>query len=102
LHSLTNPQGCVATPQLAYGQVPDTSSTAVVLQVTVISAQRSGTLTAFPDQARVPGMATFPFAAGQTVTRLVVVPVVNGIVDFYNGSPGTIQVVADLLGFYAH
>jgi hypothetical protein len=35
------------------------------------------------------------------VTSLVVVPVVNGSIDFYNGSSGTIQVVADLLGFYA-
>ena len=74
--------------------------TAVVLQVTVLSAQRSGTLTAFPDQASVP-VPTFPFAAGHAVTSLVVVPIVNGNVDFYNGSSGTIQVVADLLGFYA-
>lgn len=75
--------------------------TAVVLQVIVTSAQDSGTLTAFPDQARVPRESTFPFAAGHTVTSLEVVPVVNGNIDFYNGSPGTIQVVADLLGFYA-
>jgi hypothetical protein len=78
------------------------SVTAVVLQVTVLSAQHSGTLTAFPDEAAVPGVPTFPFAAGHAVTRLVVVPVVNGNVDFYNDSPGTIQVVADLLGFYAN
>jgi hypothetical protein len=76
--------------------------TAVVLQVTVLSAQHSGTLTAFPDQAGVPGVSTFPFVAGQAVTSLVVVPIVNGNVDFYNGSSGTIQVVADLLGFYAN
>ena len=76
--------------------------TAVVLQVTVASARHSGTLTAFPDQARVPGVPTFPFVAGHAVTSLVVVPIVNGNVDFYNGSPGTIQVVADLLGFYTH
>jgi hypothetical protein len=84
-------------PALASARV-----TAVVLQVTVTSAQDSGTLTAFPDQANLPGESTFPFAAGQTVTSLEIVPVVNGNVDFYNGSPGTIQVVADLLGFYAH
>jgi hypothetical protein len=36
------------------------------------------------------------------VTSLEVVPIVNGNVDFYNGSSGTIQVVADLLGFYAN
>src|SRR5262249_33905004 len=74
--------------------------TAVVVQVTVLSAQHSGTLTAFPDQAAVPGRTTFPFSAGHAVTSLVVVPVVNGSIDFYNGSSGTIQVIGDLLGFY--
>jgi hypothetical protein len=39
---------------------------------------------------------------GILVTSLEIVPIVNGNVDFYNGSSGTIQVVADLLGFYAH
>jgi hypothetical protein len=75
--------------------------TAVVLQVTVLSAQHSGRLTVFPDQVSVPGVPTFPFVAGHEVTSLVIAPIVNGNVDFYNGSSGTIQVVADLLGFYA-
>ena len=75
--------------------------TAVVLEVTVVSAQHYGTLTAFPDEASVPGQSTFPFPVGQSVTSLVVVPIVNGNVDFYNGSSGTIKVVADLLGFYS-
>jgi hypothetical protein len=74
--------------------------TAVVLQVTVLSAQHSGTLTVFADQAKVP-VPTFPFVARHAVTTLAIVPIVNGNVDFYNGSSGTIQVVADLLGFYA-
>jgi len=86
----------VNVPALASANV-----TAVVLQVTVLNAQHSGALTAFPDQARLPEVPTFPFAAGHAVTSLVVVPIVNGNVDFYNGSSGTIQVVADLLGFYA-
>jgi len=75
--------------------------TAVLLQVSVLGPQRSGTLTAFADEARVPGVVTFPFVAGQAVTSLVIVPIVNGNVDFYNDSSGTTQVVADLLGFYA-
>jgi hypothetical protein len=83
-------------PEIDNGNV-----TAVVLQVTVFSARQSGTLTAFPDQAAVPGVPTFPFVAGRPVTSLVVVPIVNGNVDFYNGSSGPIQVAAALLGFYA-
>jgi hypothetical protein len=38
LYNLTNPQGCVATPQLAYGQVPDTSSTDPCRTLTVTKA----------------------------------------------------------------
>ena len=89
------------TPVMNVPALANADVTAVVLQVTVMSAQRSGTLTAFPDQGRVPRAATFPFTAGHAVTSLVVVPIVNGNVDFYNNSSGTIQVAADLLGFYA-
>ena len=38
LYNLTNPQGCVAAPQLAYGQVPDTSSTDPCRTLTVTTA----------------------------------------------------------------
>jgi len=31
----------------------------------------------------------------------VVLPVVNENIDFYNNSSGTIQVIGDLLGYYA-
>jgi hypothetical protein len=95
------PHAAAVVPVTDVPALANASVTAVVLQVTVISAQHAGTLTAFPDQTNVPGVPTFPFAAGHTVTSLEVVPIVNGNVDFYNGSSGTIQVVADLLGFYA-
>ncbi len=80
----------------------DTSGgvTAVVLNVTVTGAARSGALTAFPDGQAVPGAASLAFAAGQTVSGLVIVPVVNGDIDFYNNSSGNIQVVADIEGYY--
>jgi hypothetical protein len=74
------------------------SVSSVVLDVTVTSAQRAGTLTVFPDGASLPA-PTFSYAAGQTVTRLVIVPDVDGSIDFYNGSSGTIQVAADLIGY---
>lgn len=40
------------------------------------------------------------FVAGQTVPNLVTVQVGGGKVSFYRGSGGTVQVVADLAGFY--
>jgi hypothetical protein len=48
-----------------------------------------------------PGTSSLDFASGQTVANLVIVPLNNGIADIYNGSPGTVQVVADLAGYYA-
>ena len=38
LYNLTNPHGCVAAPELAYGQVPDTSSTDPCRTLTVTTA----------------------------------------------------------------
>jgi hypothetical protein len=73
--------------------------TSVVLAVTVTAATRSGTLTVFPDAAAIPAHATRSFAAGHPVTTLVTVRVIDGNIDFLNNSSGTIQVVADLLGF---
>jgi hypothetical protein len=75
------------------------SVSSVVLDVTVTSAQRAGTLTVFPDGASLPA-PTFSYAAGQTVTALVIVPDVDGSIDFDNGSSGTIQVTVDLIGYY--
>jgi hypothetical protein len=75
------------------------SPSSEVLDVTVTGEQHAGTLTVFADGTSLPP-ATLSYAAGQTVTSLVIVPDVNGNVDFCNGSPGTVQVVADLIGYY--
>lgn len=75
--------------------------TSVVLAVTVTAATEPGTLTVFPDAGAIPAHATRSFAAGRPVTTLVIVPVIDGNIDFLNNSPGTIQLTADLLGYYA-
>ncbi|WP_370114148.1 hypothetical protein [Streptacidiphilus sp. MAP12-33] len=75
--------------------------TAVVLSVTVTGARSGGALTVLPDGQLLGTGAMAPFAAGRTTTAQVVVPVVNGVVDLYNGSSGTVQVTADLEGYYA-
>ncbi len=74
--------------------------TAVALEVTVTGAQQAGSLTVFPDFTNLPGAPAMRFAASRTVTGLVIVPVVNGDIDFYNNSAGDIQVLADLAGYY--
>jgi hypothetical protein len=57
-------------------------------------------VTQFPDGNTLPPVSDYTFAAGGTVAGLVTVPVVNGKVDFYNSSSGTVQVIADLAGYY--
>jgi hypothetical protein len=81
--------------------------TAVVLNLTATQTNASGVLTAYNDQdvygdpLDAPETSNLNFGKGQTVANLVVVPVgANGVVDFYNNSTGTTQVVADVEGYY--
>jgi hypothetical protein len=50
-------------------------------------------------QAR-PVSSSVNFTAGQTVAGLVTVPVGTGGVTVFNGSGGTVQIVADEEGYY--
>jgi hypothetical protein len=82
------------------GGVPASGVTAVVLNVTVTEPSSFGFLTVYPDGQGRPFASNLNWAAGQTVPNLVIVPVVNGKVDFYNGSTGTVHVIADLAGYF--
>jgi hypothetical protein len=48
-----------------------------------------------------PTASNLNFSAGETIPNLVVVPVVNGKIDFYNGSAGNVQIVADVAGYFS-
>jgi hypothetical protein len=50
-------------------------------------------------QAR-PASSAVSFAAGQTVAGLVTAAVGGGSVTVFNGSGGTVQIVADEQGYY--
>jgi hypothetical protein len=82
------------------GKVPS-GTAAVVLNVTATQPATSGWLAAYPDSAAVPATSSLNFTPGQTVANQVIIPLNNGIADIYNGSGGTVQVVADLDGYYA-
>jgi hypothetical protein len=82
------------------GKVP-AGTAAVVLNVAVTQPRKAGWLAVTPDSAAVPGTSSINFRAGQTMANQVIVPLTNGIADLYNGSPGTLQVLADLDGYYA-
>jgi hypothetical protein len=84
------------------GGVPASGVAAVVLNVTVTQPKSGGYLTVFPDGIARPSTSNLNFSGNETVPNLVVAPVgSNGDVDFSNGSAGTVQVIADVSGWFA-
>ncbi|WP_371562449.1 hypothetical protein [Streptomyces canus] len=81
------------------GRLP-ADATAAVLNLTVTRPTDHGYLTAYPHAGAVPGVSNLNFTAGQTAANLALVPVAGGKVDIFNGSGGTVQVVADLEGYF--
>ncbi|MFD7260523.1 hypothetical protein [Streptomyces sp. NPDC059874] len=93
------PGGIVSLQVSGVEGVPSTGVTAVVLNVTVTGPTSSGFVTVYPHGIERPVVSNLNFTAGQTVPNLVVVPVVDGRVTFYNHS-GDTHVIADLNGYF--
>ena len=82
------------------GGVPSGVS-AVVLNVTVTAPTRSGVITVFGEGTARPATSNLNYVAAQTVPNLVIAPVgTGGKVDLYNGSAGTVHLIADVSGYY--
>ena len=80
--------------------LPVTAS-AVVLNLTVTDATGGGYVLAYPDGANRPNPgSTINFGKGQTVANNVTVAVTDNKVDLYNASSGSVDLVADLEGYY--
>jgi hypothetical protein len=96
------PGGTVSLPVLGHGGVPATGVSAVVLNVTVTDTLAPGYITVYPDGVSRPTASSLNFVANQTVPNLVIAPVgAGGSVDFYNGSSNTVQLVADVSGYFS-
>ena len=94
------PRGTVTLQVTGRGGVPATGVSAVVLNVTAVSPTRAGFVTAY-GQGGLPTVSNLNFTAGQTVPNLVIVPVSDtGTVRLFNGSSGTIDLLADVAGYY--
>ncbi|WP_406513056.1 PKD domain-containing protein [Streptomyces sp. NBC_00161] len=77
--------------------------TAVVLNVTATNTTSGGHVTAFADGGEKPKTSNVNFATGQTVPNLVIVPVgENGYVNLYNGGWESVDLVADVAGYFTH
>ncbi|MFF3112398.1 hypothetical protein ACFVSN_24785 [Kitasatospora sp. NPDC057904] len=91
--------GVVPLKVTGVGGVPETGVTAVVMSVTAVNPSQTSYLTVYPDGQPVPDASAVNFAAGQNVTNLVTVPVVNGVVDIRNAW-GDVDLGVDITGYY--
>jgi hypothetical protein len=80
--------------------VPASGVSAAVLHVTVTRPSSFGWVAVWGGGAR-PDTSSLNFDAGKTVANQVTTPVSsNGTVSLYNGSAGTVQLIADISGYY--
>ncbi|MFF0752656.1 peptidoglycan recognition protein [Streptomyces sp. NPDC004267] len=79
--------------------IPASRIGAVVLNVTATNPTTSGYVSVYPNGTARPTTSNLNFKAGVSIPNLVVVPVVDGKVRFYNHA-GTVDLLADLTGYY--
>ncbi|MEV4559916.1 hypothetical protein AB0K51_23395 [Kitasatospora sp. NPDC049285] len=94
------PRGTVDLQVAGVAGIP-AGVTAVTLNVTVTEPGTPGHLTVYPHGDEMPTASNLNWTAGQTIPNLVTVPVKDGKVSFYNASDATVQVIADLAGYYS-
>ncbi|MGP3689413.1 hypothetical protein ACTVZO_32755 [Streptomyces sp. IBSNAI002] len=83
------------------GSIP-AGVTSVVLNLTVTNTTSGGHVTAFPSGTTRPITSNVNFVAGQTVPNLAVVTVgQDGYVELYNGGWESIDLIADVTGYFA-
>jgi PKD repeat protein len=76
---------------------------AAALNVTVSNPTGTGFLEAYPDGTKRPTASNLTFAPGRTVANMTITTVgQDGYVDIYNGSNGTVDVAADVSGYFTH
>jgi hypothetical protein len=81
--------------------IPTVGPDAVVMNVTVTEPSAAGFITAYPTGSAQPAVSNLNFRAGQTVPNLVTVKVgASGKVTLVNNSPGTVELVADVAGYF--
>ncbi len=91
----------VAVKVSGVGGVPAAGVSAVVVNLTVTQPSARGYLTSYADGAARPNASALDFVRGQTVANLAVVPVgADGKIRLSSTSSGTVQLIADITGYY--
>src|SRR5664279_5410946 len=92
--------GSISVQVTGQGGVPATGVSAVALNVTVAAPTAAGYITVWPSGTPQQQTSNLNFQAGQNIPNLVIVPVgADGKIQLYNGSPGTVQLIADVAGY---
>ncbi len=95
------PGGQIDLAIAGHGGVPATGVNAVVLNVTVTNPTAGSFLTVWPEGVNRPTASSLNFVAGWTGANMVTVGLgATGEVSIFNAG-GTVDVIADLVGFYA-
>jgi len=77
------------------------SATAVSINVTVTEGSSESFLSVYPTGGDLPLVSNLNWGPGQTIPNLVIVPIGNGgQISFYNAF-GTVNIIADLEGYFA-
>ncbi|MGW7435475.1 hypothetical protein ACWGIF_05390, partial [Streptomyces sp. NPDC054849] len=92
--------GVVTLPVAGVGGIPATGVKAVVLNVTATNPTEASFVSVFPSGTTRTSASNLNFTAGLTIPNLVVVPVVDGKVSFYNNS-GSVDLIADITGYFS-
>ena len=93
-HSVSSHSSLVVNPN-------ESGASAVVLNVTATGATNSGNLTVDPDGVPETGTSNVNFASGQTQANEVTAALgADGNVAIWNNSPGSVQIIVDLEGYY--
>ncbi|MET7394506.1 S8 family serine peptidase [Dactylosporangium sp. NPDC005572] len=94
------PGGTLHLQVTGRGGIPASGVTAVVLNVTATNPTTAGYLTVYPTGVTRPTASNLNFPAGWTGANAVTVPVgTGGKVDIFNAG-GSVDVIADTLGYY--
>jgi hypothetical protein len=94
------PGGVITLSVAGVAGVPATGISAVLVSVTADQPAGSGTVTVYPDGTARPQVTDLSFSTAQASSDQVVVPVVDGKIDLYNGSAGSTGLVAVLSGYF--
>ncbi|HEX2904108.1 MAG TPA: hypothetical protein VHO01_11690 [Jatrophihabitans sp.] len=82
--------------------IPATGATDVVVNVTTLTSTAQGYLIAWPSSDPRPHTSVINFAKAQTISNEIVLPLgANGSVNFYNAAAGSVELIVDVVGYYA-